>query len=178
MSKDDLHSLADCLSGKAVAQEVYTVDQYRRKARANKGFYSREQGAFDFIHLIKSWDKIVGPLMAKNTMPIKIRGRTLIIAAKHPIFAQELGLMAPIIIKKIGDEFFNLKNSIDKIKFLNSEGTFEQVPLAKRREKKTVQHHPFSPHYQQKKQVASHIFSEIEDEELKQIFVDLYLQKL
>ena len=117
---ENFKSISEILSNKGNKEELYVSDQKKRKWRSNKGLYTKNKGTFDFIHLIKQWDQIVGKMMADNTIPLKIYKSSLIISAKHPIFAQELGFLAPMIIEKIHASFPELKSKVSKIKFSNS----------------------------------------------------------
>lgn len=174
---NSLKSLRDFLAADTNETEVYTTDQKKRYYRQKLGLYSRQNDCFDFIHLVQSWEDIVGPMLASNTIPLKIQNGQLIVLTKHAIFSQELGFMTPIILKKITQRFPKFKNQAKKIKFVTSEKYFN-VPIEKK--SPTPKHsniqHAFSPEYQRKKILANKAFSEIEDEELKDLLISLYLQ--
>jgi len=94
---NDLKMLYDILGRDDTKEEVYTTDQKKRYWRSQKGQYSKTKGLFNFLQLIKDWESIVGPMMAKNTVPLKVKSKTLFISTKHAIFAQELGFLTPVI---------------------------------------------------------------------------------
>lgn len=177
---NSLKSLKDFLAtdSHGSQKEVYTTDQKRRYYRQKLGLYSRQNDCFDFIHLVQSWEDIVGGMLASNTIPLKVKNRQLIVLTKHAIFSQELGFMAPAILEKISQRFPNFKDQAKKIKFVTSEKYFstpiKQGPAPK---KATANAHAFSPTFQRKKVMAQKEFSHIEDEELKELLISLYLQE-
>jgi len=178
MGKNDVQSLADILSRKSKKKEVYLSDQKKRSKRQSRGYYSRSGECFDFIVLINSWGDIVGDLLSKNSIPQKIQKHSLYIIAKHPVFAQELTMMGPEIIKKIEQNIPFLKGKIRRVKFTNANFSFdefqsEQATFTKKLDKKS---HPFSPEFRQKKLQANQLFEDIEDPELKELLSSLYIK--
>jgi hypothetical protein len=176
-------TLAEIMSQDSKSEELYTSDQKKRTWRSNRGRYTQNKGTFDFIHLIKNWEGIVGKMMASNTIPLKISYQSLIISAKHPIFAQELGFLAPMIIEKIHIQFPELKDKISKIKFSHSNVSSDQFAnhsnkkIYKKPEKSKKQKlHPYSPEYQQLKIKAGQLFEDIEDEEVRKILTTFLLE--
>ena len=179
----DLKSLHDVLGHDDSKEELYTSDQKKRSWRSQKGQYSRNKGIFNFLQLIKDWESIVGKMMAENTVPLKIKSKTLFINTKHAIFAQELGFLAPEILKKIKAQFPELSDKLEKIKFSHSSysaQTFNQQvkkaqiksPTAKTK-KNTL--HPYSPAYKIKRQKADEYFRHIDDPEVKQMLIDFMI---
>ncbi len=174
----DLKNLGDLLGMDDNTEEVYTSDQKKRAWRGNRGLYSRQKGLFNFLILIRNWESIVGKLMAENTIPLKVRGQTLIISAKHSIFAQELGFLAPKIIEKINTEYPETLDKIKSIKFVHSDfGHKDFVSPKNFKEKKQEKPklHPFSPEYQIRKKKAESLFQDIEDNEIKEMLIQFYL---
>lgn len=182
-------------------KEVYSTDQKKRLKRAQKGYIARDGGSFDFIYLIRNWDKVVGKLMSQNTIPHKIVKSTLIVMTKHNVFAQELSFMSPQIIQKIEENIPDLKGRIKKIKFSHANysssqfqadqfqadqfqaGQFQEDNARQATFKKpnpvsseAAKLHPYSPHYQIKKKKAEQLFSDIEDGELKDLLSALFLK--
>ena len=176
---ENFKSISEILSNKGNKEELYVSDQKKRKWRSNKGLYTKNKGTFDFIHLIKQWDQIVGKMMADNTIPLKIYKSSLIISAKHPIFAQELGFLAPMIIEKIHASFPELKSKVSKIKFSNSKNSSSQFLKQNKTfkpQKETKQKlHPYSPEYQALKLKANKLFEEIEDNEVKEMLTNFLI---
>lgn len=173
-----LKSLKEFLSSDVKSEELYTTDQKYRFKRAKKGMYSKQDDCFDFIHLVQNWEKLVGNMLAQNTVPLKIKADCLIVITKHAIFSQELGFMTPIIIKKISEMFPKFNNQFSKIKFITSEKYFNTPVTSTISQKKTNSFtHTFSPNYQRRLVQAKQMFDEIEDEELKEMLISLYLQQ-
>ena len=175
-------SLGDLLAQSSDDEEVYSSDQRKRQWRAKNGRFSRTQGCFDFIYLIRSWDKIVGDLMAKNTIPHKIMRSTLLVMTKHSIFAQELSFMGPQIIQKIEENIPELKGKITKIKFSHANYSWDEFKNAKfektRERKARPKLHPHSPQYKLKMKKAQETFHDIEDDEVKKLLTSLFMDKI
>jgi hypothetical protein len=175
----DLKPLYDILGHDDRKQELYVSDQKKRNWRSQKGYYSREKGLFNFLQLIKEWEVIVGKMMAKNTIPLKIKSNTLYISTKHSIFAQELGFLVPVILEKIQRRYPDLNGKLSKIKFIHSNYTSHQFMNDKKIESKKMKPkeklHPFSPEYMEKKATAEKIFDGIEDEDVKKMLTDFML---
>lgn len=174
-----LKSLKDFLSNDSKTEEIYITDQKYRFKRAKKGMYSKQGDCFDFIYLVQNWEEIVGPMLSQNTTPLKVKGDALIVITKHAIFSQELGFMSPIILKKIEQKFPKFNNQFSKIKFITSEKYFNLPDLKKEisPKKNVANNHTFSPIYQKKLLSAKSMFSGIEDEEVKELLISLYLQQ-
>lgn len=180
MSKKDFNSLADFLSGSNESKEVYVTDQKKRIKRKNRGYYSRQNGCFDFIQLINTWEEIVGKLLAKNSIPRKIHNGTLYIITKHPVFTQELTMMGPEIIRKISEHIPYLKDKLKKVKFTNADYSFEEFTKEDKnmdQKKLDAKNHPYSPHFKSKQLQAQKLFDDIDDPELKEILTGLYMSK-
>lgn len=177
-----MKSLGDVFASRDTSEELYVSDQKKRYRRAKKGLYSRQKSVFDFIHLIKSWEKIVGKMMAENTIPLKIHQNTLLISAKHPVFAQELSFLIPKILEKIHDHFPELTQNLTHIKFAHSKYTASQ--FTKRNENSSFHQqnkvkrekiHPFSPQFQKIKIQSEELFQDITDDEIKEILINYKL---
>lgn len=164
-------------------EEIYLSEKRKRLRRANKGYFFKGGGAFDFIYLIRNWDKIVGKLMSQNTIPHKILKNTLIIMTKHNVFAQELSFMAPQIIQKIEENVPELRGKITKIKFSHANYSwdeFQNSSVKKQGFQAAPQNklHPYSPQFQQKKKQAQELFHDIEDEDVKELLTSIFIEKL
>lgn len=179
---NDLKSLYEVLGHDDEKQELYTTDQKKRYWRAQKGQYSKTKGLFNFLNLIKNWEEIVGKMMANNTIPLKIRSKTLIISTKHAVFAQELSFLAPEILKKVKSKYPELESKLENIKFIHSSFSAKEYNLssplkesvAKPREKKTL--HPYSPQYKERKFKAEQYFKNIEDPEVKELLINFMME--
>ncbi len=51
--------------------------------------------------IFNHWEEIVGKEIAKNAKPERIKGKTLYLLTKSPIWANELNLLSQSIISKI-----------------------------------------------------------------------------
>lgn len=180
MSK--MRSIGEILSQDDDSEELYSTDQRRRKGRAKLGRFTRNAHTFDFIHLVKNWEQIVGTMLSQNTIPLKIKNHNLFILTKHAVFSQELSFMDQMIIKKIEDLFPAFNGKIKKVRFSTgnfSSDEFNQFQSKKNTqagvEKPQKQAHRFDPNYRKKKMHAEQIFSDIEDEEIKDLLIQVYL---
>lgn len=173
-----MRSLADLLARSQSDKEVYASDQKARDQRKSKGHYTKVDNTFDFIFLIKSWEDLVGPLLGKNSLPLKIKYKTLYICTKHAVFAQEMGFLSQEIISKVQESYPGLQGKVDKLKFLNNEKVFnfkEEHKFAETEHKKSPSLHPFSPEYKKRQHQAQELFKDIEDEEIKLALKNFYL---
>jgi predicted nucleic acid-binding Zn ribbon protein len=58
-----------------------------------------QYGVFD------AWVEIVGETIGKRSRPVKMQGDTLVVAAKNSVWANELSMMKPEILKKIREYY-------------------------------------------------------------------------
>jgi len=181
--KKKLKTLDDLFKSHEEEKEVYIPDQKKRYWRAQKGLYSRNPNMFDFIHLVKQWEDVVGKMLAQNTIPLKISFGTFYILSKHAVFSQELNFMVPMIIAKIEMKFPFFKGKIKKIRFSvgkfsseefnamndshveNTENTLEKPKI-----------HKFNPKYIAKKAEAEEFFSDVDDPEIKELLVAIRMK--
>ncbi len=140
---------------------------------------------FDFLELVQQWPQIIGPTMAKHTLPLKNTFQTLTILTDHPTFSQALSFMEEEIKKKIIAIHPGLQGQIKRIKFQFNPSFFRQkMELQKKIVKRpgpqktdTPKLHPYSPEYRQLKKEAENLFAHIDDLELKEQFISIYMQK-
>lgn len=132
---------------------------------------------FDFLDLIKKWPDVVGPKLAAVTSPLKIRHDSLFVITKHSSYSQELSFSSEMIKKEIFKHFPNLKPIIKKLAFQTQENFFEQK-IAKEKELAALapKLHPQSPQYKILKSEAERLFSDIEDKELKDSLISIFIQ--
>lgn len=176
-----LKSIAEILSSSKQDEEIYVSEKYRRKKRAQKGYYSRDEHLFDFIHLVNKWESIVGKMLADNTIPLKIRRSTLYILTKHSIFSSELSLMSQLIIAKIEKEFPYFSGKIKKISFSSGNYSSEEFNLIKEethltKEKVKPKPHPFDPKYRARVKEVEKMFSDVEDETIRKLLINITLE--
>lgn len=79
------------------------------------------EDAFDFIKLISSWDKIVGQKMTKNSLPLKVQGKYLVIITSHSIYNNQLQCFEREILQKINNLFPNKFSNIRRLTFKASQ---------------------------------------------------------
>jgi hypothetical protein len=174
-----MRSLAEILSSNDDSEELYTTDNVRRKKRAQMGRFTKSSATLDFIHLVKNWDKIVGPMLAQNTIPLRVKSGNLFILTKHAVFSQELSLMSQLIIDKVEELFPSFRGHIKKVRFSTGDYSSEEFNNMKDKNNSNPppnpKHHPFDPKYRMKKKQADALFSDIDDEEIKQLLVQVYL---
>jgi len=174
-------SLAEVLSSSNEKEEIYQSETLKRKYRANNGKYTKIPHMFDFIHLVKGWEDIVGKMLSENTIPLRIKNQQLYILTKHSIFSQELGFMAPLIIEKIDKMFPSFNGKIKKIRFSHGKFSSEEFNMMKANtQKKEVQEkekpHPFDPKYRMRKIQVEKMFEDIDDGEIKDLLISITLQ--
>jgi len=176
---DKFKSIGEILSSPDKDKEVYLSDQKKRFWRSKKGIYSREEGLFSFVYLIRAWEEIVGKMLAANTSPLKMKGNTLFISTKHSVFANELSFLTPQILEKIVTRFPELSGKLEKIKFTHSQFTSdefnEKKVMSVNAPKKKEPLHPFSPEYARRKSEAIKLLDGIEDEEVREILFNFLL---
>ncbi|HHY46241.1 MAG TPA: DUF721 domain-containing protein [Firmicutes bacterium] len=70
------------------------------------------------------WEEIVGPEVARVTMPLSVREGVLWVAAESAAWANELSLMVPTIMRKISARIG--RGLIKEIRFRAADGTMSQ----------------------------------------------------
>ena len=147
--------------------------------KKEKGSFTKE--SFDFLSLIRSWKEIAGTKLSEHTIPLKNQNGTLVILSNHSAFANELSYMELPLKRKIFEKFPNLEKSILSIKFIVDTTHFAKqyqqfiTPIEK---KKSQALHPFSPEYRTLKKEAESFFLDIEDADLKEKMISLYIQSI
>jgi hypothetical protein len=138
--------------------------------------------SFDFISLIKAWKEIAGDKLSQHTIPLKNQNGTLMVLSNHSAFANELSYMELPLKKKIFAKFPALEKSILNIKFIVDSTHFTkqytQFVLPNEKTKKQIanQLHPFSPEFRKLKKEAEELFADLEDPEIKEKMISLYIQ--
>lgn len=138
--------------------------------------------SFDFLSLIKAWREIAGEKLSEHTIPLKNQHGTLVILSNHSAFANELSFMEVPLKKKIFAKFPNLDKAIVSIKFIVDSTHFEQqysqfiAPLEKIKSNNSQKLHPFSPEFRRLKKEAELAFHDIDDLEIKEKLISLYIQ--
>ncbi len=163
---------------KKLSNYIDSTSNSKDSAPFKKGQKSVSE-SFDFLALIKAWKDIAGSKLAEHTIPLKNQNGTLIVLSNHSAFASQLSYMELPLKQKIFEKFPSLEKSILSIKFIVDSTYFskqyEQFVI--RSEKKQIQQlHPYSPEFRKLKKAADEMFSDIEDSEMKEKFVSIYIQ--
>ena len=159
--------------------DILNLPQQKRKYNSAKK--TKHQQGIDFLFLIKNWHKVVGPRLAKNTIPLKLQQKKLTILTDHSIVSQQLSYMRKELINNITQEYPKMGKSIEDFSFIVNPTFFKK----KKDSLKTVlgekpstpsAHHPYSPEYRRLKKEAEELFKDIEDENIKELFHSLFIQ--
>lgn len=139
-----------------------------------KAFYQ----TFDFLELIRKWPEIVGEKMSTVTSPLRINQRSLIIVTSHSVYSQELSFLSETIKESIFKVLPELKGIIQKLNFQTQESFFREKEMkeAEAAKKAPPKLHPQSPKYKLLKLEAERLFGHIEDSELRESMISIFIQ--
>ena len=130
--------------------------------------------------MIDAWPNIIGPTLSKVTKPLKIQQKSLYIISAHPAFSQQLSAMDQEIIKKVTTYFPNLARKITKIYFQTNPSYFKSKKGTKEDNIENYERknkfNRFSPRYRKLKSEALKIFSSIEDKDVQNSLINIYIQ--
>lgn len=134
--------------------------------------------SFDFLSLIREWEHIVGPTLGKNTVPLKINNKSLVVLTGHSAFSEQLSFMETIIRDKIIATFPKLKNAFNRIYFQADNNFFKEQKerMAKVEKKPEVTFHKYSPQYKALSQEANKLFTDVDDEDMRDMLRSIYIQ--
>ena len=70
-----------------------------------KAFYEQHKGPgyLDELKIIQSWDKVVGPFIAKHTIDLTIRNKTLFVRVDSDSLRSELSYSKSVLLKNLND---------------------------------------------------------------------------
>ena len=149
-------------------------------------YYSpKKQKEFEFVDLHMNWKKIVGDKLNEFTRPQKIHRHTLYIMTKHSQYAHHLVHMEEPLKEKIFSVYPTLKGKVKKLRFVQNEdffrdetNTFEVENMTQDRQYLNKQHkyHPQSPAIKKLKAEAEKEFADLDDGELKESLIKLFIQ--
>lgn len=154
-------------------ERISSTDQKRKEDVLS--FYQ----TFDFLGLVKKWPDIVGSQLAKVTSPLRIKFSSLVVVTIHPSYSHELSYMVDPIKEGIFKEFPQLRTVIQGISFQAMPQFFQQKNIIQQNEEMKIQQntlHPRSPQYQLLYSRAVKLFEHVEDPELKETLVNIYIQ--
>ncbi len=137
----------------------------------------------EFIELIQSWEKIVGPAYAKLTIPLKISYKILYILTPHSTYSEQLSFSTHLILQQINKITPAFSGKIKQIKFQVNPQFFQQKQQERskkilKKEQKQNFPHRYSPQYLALKQQAENIYKDIEDQDIKKHLISLYIQSV
>jgi hypothetical protein len=167
-----------------LGQSSYSTKKYKYWRKASSS--PRPSELFDFLSLIARWEEIVGPKLAKVTVPLKNQKKVLTILTNHSGYSQTLSMMEETLKAKILKVFPELQGKVNRLNFIVSTQHFEQerLDLLKRasahkteevKTKKQNHLHPQSPKYKALKEEAKREFAEF-DEDIQEKLISLYIQ--
>ncbi|MBI2521924.1 MAG: DUF721 domain-containing protein [Bdellovibrio sp.] len=170
-------------------------DAYRKsgKSTSRNKINSEEGQLFDFLTLIKSWEKIIGTRAANHSLPLKFTRGTLTILCAHPAWSKELAMLEQDLRDKIRGHFPVMATSLKNIKFLTSPGELQRLretwlkgmensPVKSSTGKENfLRYHPHSPHYKKIRKEAESILdgdqtSETFEADVKELLISLIIQ--
>jgi hypothetical protein len=156
------------------------IDTKTNNIQSNEYKNSKMSDSFDFLALIRSWPEIAGAKLSEHTIPLKNQNGTLLILSNHSAFANELSFMELPLKKKIFSKFPALSNSIYSLKFIVDTTHFQEhykrFVLPEKEAKQQNLLHPHSPEYKTLKKEALLFFEQIDDGELKEKMISIYIQ--
>ena len=134
---------------------------------------------FDFLEIVGFWPELVGPFLAPNSIPLKVKSQTLFVLVRHSVFSQELTYLGEKIKERLHKKFPHLKNQISKLAFEVNESFFNAKDQQEESIKiKQQQLHPHSPQMRKLRQEAQQLFPELLDQEEKDQWISLYIQSM
>lgn len=131
---------------------------------------------FDFLELIREWPALVGDMLAAQSVPMKLKNKTLFILTRHPIFAEKLNYLQRELIQKIITRFPILGPQIERLAFETNESFFIVRDERKTQKPTPVAPHPFDPNYRRALVEAEKIFADVTDPTEKARWISLYVQ--
>jgi len=137
--------------------------------------------SFDFLKLIDRWPEIVGQKLSLHTIPLKNQNKTLTVLSNHSAFSEQLKFMEEPIKEKIFVAFPSLKGSIHRIIFQTNPSFFQKKKTIINEKREDLQRkqqtiHPESPYFKKYRAEALEYFQQIDDTDLKEELVSLYIQ--
>jgi hypothetical protein len=160
-----------------------TSDDSKKDNRVRiKSHSPKHKSGADFIQLINSWEKIVGKGYSDITIPLRISYKVLYIVTTHSSYSQQLSFNAQQILEKIIELHPAFQGNIKDIRFQVSPNFFLQKTKARekfiKRKEKVKLPHKYSPEYRYLQEQATHIYADIEDVDLKEQLISLYIQSV
>lgn len=152
-----------------------TKSQRHRVSKGSKNDF------LNFLDIILQWPNIVGKRFYEHSIPLKLQGPRLVILTDHSTYSQHLSFYENDVLKKIHKILPEYKEKITKMTFQVNSTIFkdkflQQVKMTSdKKNKKTI--HPFSPQYIQLKKQAEIEYQYIEDDQIKNLLMSIYIQQ-
>jgi hypothetical protein len=133
---------------------------------------------FDFLDLVRGWEKIVGPKLSKTTIPLKNQYGNLTVLTNEPAISHTLSFLEEDIKKNIFKEFPPLKGKVNRIFYQANSAFFEKKleEVLKREKIGKPFFHPYDPKHIKLKQEAENTFKDIKDGEVRNLLISLFIQ--
>lgn len=148
-------------------------------------YFGKGHEVFDFIYFIQNWHIVVGEKLSTNTLPLKIKNKTLFIITSHSIYSSQLQFLENQLLMKIHKSFPGLKNSVSRLNFKasqyfmdikesqqqqieNQQGQVQEVPKK--------ENNKFNPSYLKARSDAKKVIGDIEDKDLEEALLDFNIK--
>ena len=131
---------------------------------------------FDFLELIREWPGLVGEMLSAQSVPMRLKNRTLFILTRHPIFSEKLSYLQRELVQKIIARFPILGPQIERLAFETNESFFLVREEQKVQKKAPFTPHPFDPTARRARQEAEKLFADVQDPAEKERWISLYMQ--
>jgi len=149
------------------------------KFRRNQSSSPQNKNDFNFLDLLKNWQKIVGVNMAEHTSPLKFINKKLTIITNHSVYSHQLKFLEKPIIDKIYNLYPALNGKINSIVFLNDSKNFHEKKLIQSKKVKKQSTHKFNkfnPEYIKLNSIAAKKFENIKDQTMRDLLISIYIQ--
>lgn len=153
-------------------KDLERYDSHDLKRENLQSFYQ----TFDFLELVKKWPEIIGEKLSTVTSPLKIKGDSLIILAKHSGYSNAILDLSEDIKLKIFTLFPALKPIIKKLNFQTQESFFNHVQAQEAKKVVIPKMHPQDPRFKLVKMEAERLFADVQDEDLRLMMISIYIQ--
>ncbi len=130
---------------------------------------------FDFFGLMVAWHDIVGEMLAKESLPLRLKNHTLFILTRHPAIAANMKYAEKVLLEKIHDRFPVTVKMLDRIAFESNEVFFQEKARPFLKPRATALHR-HSPEYKRLRMEAETLCAEINDPIEKERWISLYIQ--
>jgi hypothetical protein len=184
-----LKKIASIIDQNSFSHGLKNNRQYYEEKNSSTKFSNKASSTFDFLELINYWEEIIGKQNAKHTIPLRIQNHVLYILCNHSAYSMIMSYSQEEIKNRILKKFPQLRSQIKKISS-QVDSTFFQERFDNFRSnsnrsnsKKCLENeelkkksHKYSPHFKKLKGHAEKKFTHIDDEEIRNSLVSLFIQ--